>query len=157
VQREYPYDSPSYRALVTLADRRRLPEAPAPVRAATLASAHAWLEATGLLVPAKTGCPHAKRLSGVLLELEGETGEALTFVAVNSEEVSNDHYAYYEVVWSVPSGGGDPRALSATRFFYDIAGIEGAEWWVMWIAFAVLGNAITVPATVVAVRALGRR
>jgi hypothetical protein len=28
---------------------------------------------------------------------------------------------------------------------------------VMWIVFAVLGNAITVPATVIAVQALGRR
>ena len=70
--RKHPYDFPSYRALVTLADRRLLPEGPAPVRAATLASAHAWLEATGLLVPGEAGYPHAKRLSGVLLELEDE-------------------------------------------------------------------------------------
>jgi hypothetical protein len=154
--RKHPYGFPSYRALVALADRRLLPEAPAAVEAATLALAHAWIEATDLLVPGEAGYPHAKRLSGVLLELGDETGEPLVFVGVKSGELSNDHYAYYEVVLSVPSGGGDPRVLSATRFFYDIAGIEGAEWRVMWIVFAVLGNAITVPATV-AVRAHGRR
>jgi hypothetical protein len=155
--RKHPYGFPSYRALVTLADRRLLPEGPAPVRAATLASTHAWLEATGLLVPGEAGYPHAKRLGGVLLELEDETGEALTFVGVKSGEVSNDHYAYYELVLSAPPGTGSPRRLSEIRFFYDIAGIEGVEWWVMWIVFGALGNAITVPATVIAGRALGRR
>jgi hypothetical protein len=156
VGRRNPYDHPRYRALVALSDRQLLPEAPAPVRAATLTAAHAWLEATGLLVPGEAGYPHAKRLDGVVLELEDERGEALTFLGVGSEQVSNDHYAYYEVVFSAPSGAGDPRALSATRFFYDIAGIEGVEWWIVWIVFAGLGNGITVPATV-AVLARRRR
>jgi hypothetical protein len=115
------------RALVALADRQLLPETPTPVRVAMLTSALAWLEATGLLVSGETGYPNAKRLFGVLLEIEDDTGEALTFLGVGSGEVSNDHYACYEVVLSVPSGAGDPRTLSATRFFHDIAGIEGAE------------------------------
>jgi hypothetical protein len=150
--REYPYDAPRFRGLVALADRRLLPAAPPAAPPATLASAYASLGATGLLVPGEPGYPGAKRLFGVLIELEDETGSHLTFVGVSSAPVSNDHHAYYELLLE----GLPPRVLSATRSFYDIAGIEGAEWWVMWIVFAVLGSAITVPATVV-VRAYRRR
>ena len=61
----------------------------------------------------------------------------------------------YELVLSVPPDTGGPRTLSAIRFVYDVAGVEGAECWVMWLVFSVFGNAIMVPATVT-VRALGR-
>jgi hypothetical protein len=151
--REHPYEAPHYRILVALADRRLLPAAPPASEPATLVSAYASLEATGLLVSGEPRYPGATRLFGTLIELEDETGSRLTFVGVSSAQVSNDHHAYYELVLA----GSPPRVLSATRFFYDIAGMEGAEWWVLWLVFGVLGNAITVPATVIAVRALGRR
>jgi hypothetical protein len=151
--RTYPYDAPHYGGLVALADRRLLPAALPSARPATVTSAYTSLEATGLLVSGEPGYPHARWLYGALVEFEDDTGQVLTFVGLTSGQVSNDHHAYYELVLSAPSGSGPPRVLSATRFFYDIAGIEGAEWWVMWCVFTALGNAITVPATVI-VRAL---
>jgi hypothetical protein len=107
------------------------------------------------LVPGEPGYSNAKHLAGVMFEFEDEIGEMLTFVGVTTGEISNDHHAYYEVIFSMPSATDKPRLLSAVRFFYDVAGVEGAEWWVMWLAFTALGNAITVPAAVI-VRALRR-
>jgi hypothetical protein len=150
-----PYDTPHYRSLVTLADRQLLPGTPPAIQSAMLASIYDWLEATGLLVSGEPGYPNAKRLGGVLLEFQDEMGEVLTFVGVRTGEVSNDHYAYCEFIFSVPRPGDRPRLLSAVRFFYDVAGIEGAEWWVMWLVFTALGSAITVPAAVI-LRALRR-
>ena len=67
-------------------------------------SAYASLETSGLLVPGEAGYRHAKSLHGVLVELEDDTGEVYAFLGVSSGQISNDHYAFYELVFSGPAG-----------------------------------------------------
>jgi hypothetical protein len=141
------YYSLGERALIALRDRGRLPTTPPTMSPERLARLYGVLARTGWLEAGELGYEHAKDLRGVVIEAEGDDGGPLLFVGVQGGEVSNDHYPYYEFIYSGRSAGGDPILLSAQRFYFDVAGIEGMEWPVFFVGFTAMGLVLSVPAT----------
>ena len=61
----------------------------------------------------------------------------LLLLAYRTSEIANDRYAYSEVLQEV--GPGRTSIIHQTRFFLDIAGLEGLEWPILWpLDFVVL-------------------
>ena len=54
----------------------------------------------------------------------------LLLLAYRTSEIANDRYAYSEVLQEI--GPGEVRIIQQTRFFLDIAGLEGLEWPILW-------------------------
>jgi hypothetical protein len=87
------------------------------------------IQDAGILVPGDRGYDAADRLSGILVDGETADGSKLVILGLRSGQVSDDHYAYYELVFR---DTGSPQGLvlaSSQHFFYDVAGMEGLEWW----------------------------
>jgi hypothetical protein len=89
---------------------------------------YSLLEKSDLLEEGRPGYARAKELDGVVIEAIGADGTPLVFVGVRGGEVSNDHYPYYEFLYSGQLGGGWMELLSADHSYFDVAGIEGIEW-----------------------------
>jgi hypothetical protein len=116
------------RVLVALKARRALPEAPEPLSADRLNGLYALLNETGRLEHGESEYTDAKKLAGIVVEAVGPDGRPLIFVGARGGQVSNDHYPYYEFLFTGASRGGPLTLLSFQRFYYDVAGLEGAEW-----------------------------
>lgn len=127
------------RVLRDLKGRQVLPANTRTLSADRLASLYQLLEDTGRLEDGETGYPNAKQLSGIVVESVGRDGHPLLFVGVRGCEVSNDHYPYYEFLFTGDSLGEPLKLLSVNRFYYDIAGLEGAEWPGFFLVFAFIG------------------
>ena len=153
--RTYPYYCLGERALIAL-EGPQLQAAPA-LAADRLGRLYSTIAATGRLEAGEPGYAHAKNLRGVVIEAEGTDASPLLFVGVQGGQVSNDHYPYYEFLFSNPGGNGTPRLLSAQRFYFDVAGIEGLEWPLFFLGFSVLGLVVSVPATLLFMAVRPRR
>jgi hypothetical protein len=79
------------------------------------------------LRPAEAGYRGNSRLYGVIASGLDSEGRPSTAVGLGGRELSNDHYPYYEVAALI--AGNRLEIRSARVFFYDVAGIEGAEWY----------------------------
>ena len=133
------------RILRALNDRRALPAEPRQISSARLTSLYKAIENTDRLENGEMGYPNAKELRGIVVEAVVGDGRPLVFVGANGREVSNDHYPYYEFLFTSDSHDGPLRLLSFQRFYYDVAGIEGVEWPAFFPIFACLSMIPTVP------------
>jgi hypothetical protein len=115
----------------------KLPEGVTQMKPEQVAPLYALAASTGLIYPGDTGYERGELLSGIVLEAKGPGDERLLFIAVAGKEVSNDHYPYYEFLFSVPQGDGEPRFLACDRWFYDNAGVEFLTWPFLFIVFVV--------------------
>lgn len=151
--RQYPYDSPASRVLLALEERKLLPSAPRKMPSGRLAAMYSLVESTSQLVDGESWrYGGAKMVSGVILEAIGTNDESLLFVAVRGGEVSNDHYPFYEFLFSAPELCAEFKLVSWIRFYYDIAGIEGFEWPAMFVLFALVGTPLTLTVSAVVLR-----
>ncbi len=66
-----------------------------------------------------------KVLNGFLTEFITTDSVVYVFACLKGSEVSNDHYPYYEFLFS--GNAGQNRLLKEQRFYTDVAGIEGLE------------------------------
>jgi len=128
----------SERILAALDAREILPDEPLMMPTQELDLVYGLVEATGLVREGTPGYGRAKLLRGVVVEASDADGVRYMIVAVIGGEVSNDHYPYYEFLFEQPAGDA-PELCSSRRFYFDVAGIEGLEWRVIWLAFFVLG------------------
>ena len=146
---EHPQEGDYYvlegRVLRALRDRQALPPEGRIMPADRLGALYRALEATGRLEDGERGYPDARKLGGIAVEAVGRDGRPLLFVGVRGGEVSNDHHPYYEFLFTTDATGGTPELLSFQRFYYDVAGMEGAEWPVFFTVLAFLGLIPTLP------------
>lgn len=84
--------------------------------------------------------------SGAVYRLTGAGGERLLLLAVSCCAVSNDHHPYYELLFEELQGA-PPRLLSTTRFYFDIAGLEGVEFPQIFRGLSVAGLGLVLPLT----------
>ncbi len=96
---------------------------------------------TGLIVENEPG----KDLNGVLVLTRIADGTELVFFGATGGEISNDHFPYYEMVFKKDSQTGQFHFLRGHRFFYDVAGVEGLEWYVAWPLLSIAGIAFGIP------------
>lgn len=80
-----------------------------------------------LFVPPESGYRNPPDLYGVVIEFATEPSTRLLFVAVDTSELSNDHLGRYEALFAIEADE-SLRLLSITRRFFDVAGLESAEW-----------------------------
>ena len=134
--RPYVSDFPQVRPLVELDDRGLLPAHVGVAPWLEPAALYQSVVDAGILVRGETGYDQAGCNEGYAVELElPGTGPRLLLTTAGPE-VSNDHRPYYELL----------LRREGTRFvaerkrvtFFDVAGMEGAEWPVLHALFAVL-------------------
>jgi len=76
-------------------------------------------------------------MSGVAVDAIGKSGGRLVVLGLTGGEVSNDHRPYYEMVFGAPTPNSPLEFIRGQRFFYDVAGMEGMEWYSIWLLLAV--------------------
>jgi hypothetical protein len=108
-----------------------------------------WLEGSDKLVEGAPGYEHARELTGIALEAKGREGQRYLFVAATGRQVSNDHYPYYEFLFQEAGQGAAPKLLSHRRLYYDVAGMEGAEWPVVFVILLLFGTLLVALALVI--------
>ena len=128
------------RILIELERRNLLPEAPA-THLDELPDVYSLVQASGMLETSEPGYDSASGLRGVVVDAVDSSGDRLLFLGLKGGQVSNDHYPYYEVLFRQPKGVSGLSFARGQRFFYDLAGMEGFEWDVVWLV-------LTVPAIV---------
>jgi hypothetical protein len=133
------------RILIALKDSGKLPESPEYMDAELLRSLHERLDSSGLLIEGYPGYDDAKVLRGIVIEAIGKDKKPNVLVAVKGYEVSNDHRPYYEYLFEADYQTYDLRLLSRRQSFYDLAGIEGLEWYIIFPCFSGVGLLISVP------------
>jgi hypothetical protein len=120
-----PGDIPLGRLAAILVARRLLPASDQPVDPSLVPRMTAVLAGRGLLWPGEAGYTSATTLIGHVATGKDATGKRLVVAALRGGQLSNDHYPYYEVLFSIPSSDRlELRRFHAYRF--DIAGLEGA-------------------------------
>jgi hypothetical protein len=149
-----PYDDPEGRLLVALRDKHRLPEA-FSTSLNDLSSLLPLARSSGLMVPADPGYTGDRFLGGYIADAVGPSGNRLVFLFLGGAQIANDHYPCYEMLFSSSPGSSDLKFVRGRRFFYDVAGVEGLEWPLMWIGFSLAGLPIAFVA-LIAVMAIGR-
>jgi hypothetical protein len=96
----------------------------------------ALIQGTDALAEPEPGyAPRGSRLYGLALEAEGHDGSRLLFLGLHGGEVSNDHYPAYEFLFQAPPGTERFEQVSVNRWFIDVAGVEGAEWYFVFLFF----------------------
>ncbi|MBP0003839.1 MAG: hypothetical protein J7642_08995 [Cyanobacteria bacterium SBC] len=137
------------RVLLRLFDRGKLNASKPQMSPRDLSTLYGDLEATNLFYSGESKIykNSAKDFKGFVLEAIDRNGQNYLFFALTSGQVSNDRYPYYEFLF-LKNPDGSMQLLNANRFFYEIAGIEGFEWWSVWfllvlmsfiLSFAVVG------------------
>jgi len=144
---EYPFRG---RDLMALRKSGAMPPQPTSMPVARTEAVYQLLRDTGLLVAGESG--GGTEVEATIFELESETGEPLLFISGSGRQVSNDHYPHYEFLFSNIDPA-KPVLLSSRRFYYDVAGMEGVEWYALLPVVGVLGFLIIVPITVLVMAA----
>ena len=142
--RSDPYYGLSERLLIDLDRRRLLPAVHSVVLPPDLPDLLPLIRSTGLLAVPEAGYEvEAARLGGVVVDAVDATGRRLVVLGLESGQVENDHHPYYEMVFTGAANSPDLAYAGGHRFFYDVAGLEGIEWFAVWpllsLPAAVLG------------------
>jgi len=103
------------------------------------------LPETGLLAEPQDGYTSAGLLSGVIVEARTISGSQLVFLSATGRQVSNDHYPCYEMVFERHPQSGELTLIRGQRFFFDVAGVEGVEWYVIWLLISLIGLVFALP------------
>jgi hypothetical protein len=56
----------------------------------------------------------------------------MVLLGLTGMQLSNDHYPCYEILFEGRKGSPGLSYVRGQRFFYDLAGMEGAEWYAIW-------------------------
>ncbi len=99
------------------------------------------IRATGILATPEKGYNDSDLLHGIVVDAVDKSGRRLVFLGLQGMQLSNDHFPYYEMVFSIRPGMPELSYVRGQRFFYDWAGIEGLEWFGIWLLLSVPGIA----------------
>ena len=73
----------------------------------------------------------SRTFRGGVIEFASSSGVNLVHVTLGGGQVSNDHYTYYELLFSPDASGKLGAPIDWKKFHYDIACIEGFEWMIV--------------------------
>jgi hypothetical protein len=84
---------------------------------------------TGKLSRSQAGYPDGKELHGHLVEFIDSRERRWVYAGIGTAQISNDHYAFYECIFSLEGSSSQwiPEIKAYQKYFYDVAGLEGAE------------------------------
>lgn len=142
--RQTPYYCLHQRLLLALDTAGLLPSTHA-VELPDLPALFPLIQAAGILAKPEPGYNNSDLLQGIVIDARNRSGERLLFIGLTGRELSNDHYPYYEMVFSSTPDTNTLTYLRGQRFFYDIAGMEGMEWYSIWALLACTGLVLSIP------------
>jgi hypothetical protein len=138
-----PYYNLDERILVYLEEKHLLPEKIATSLDDT--DFYDLVSGTGLLAEPQDGYTSAGLLRGVIVDARTRSGSQLVFFSATGQQVSNDHYPCYEMVFERHPQSGQMTYIRGQRFFFDVAGIEGLEWFGIWFTLSLPGVMLALP------------
>lgn len=107
---------------------------------------HQQLQTNRMLATLTAGYEsEAETMQGVITVGTANNGAQLALVSLKGGQVSNDHYPYYEMVFHIDPSNSTLTFVRGQRFFYDIAGMEGAEWQSIWLIFLIFALCLVLP------------
>ena len=131
------YCHPS-RILVQLVEQGTLDAVKPSLSKAQLLQTEQQLRQTDLLLTAEVDYADTVLLeSGLIVEAMAD-GQRHLFYAINAGQIENDHYPYYEIVFQQDSLTEPLELVEMNQFFYEIAGMEGADFRALWTLFTIL-------------------
>ena len=130
------YDNPCYRILPFLEGRNLLPEK-FTYDLTGFPSISDLLNKTDLPVLSANGYDSQSFMRGLMVKALDSNNQNLLFLGVVAGQLYNDHYPYYEAVFRMTDEM-NFYYISGNRFFFDVAGIEGMEWFVLWIVYCLI-------------------
>lgn len=133
---EDSYYALDQRLLPPLRDKGLLPESPTSTLA-NLPELYPLFLQTGLLAPAEEGYRPYDYLRGVAIDGRDASGRRLLTLGLSAGQVSDDHFPYYELLFTAPGETTDFTFIRGQRFFFDRAGLEGFEWYAMFVLLLV--------------------
>ena len=128
---KYPDDCLDERILLELERRNLLPPALTLTRSG-LPELYPMIHDSDVLANSSQGYDSLARLRGVLVDAIDKLGNRLVFLGLAGGQVSNDHYPYYELLFREQPSSSRLEFVRGQRFFYDAAGMEGFDWYVIW-------------------------
>lgn len=129
-----------------LASRGLSPQTSDPSATRFFGQALRILRQRHLLVAGEPGYASAQHFDSAYLALVRTDDQTpVLLFATHGGQVSNDHYPYYEGAFRVTAAG-ELEPLQIHRFFFDVAGLEGATAF----GFAIAAGVILVPVGMVA-------
>jgi hypothetical protein len=135
--KKYSENALTGRVLLELDRRNLIP----PNHTATLAGLpdlYSTIQSSGMLERSSDGYNSSAALWGIAVDAIGTSpGERLVFLCVQGGQLSNDHYPYYELLFRGKPDSSQLTFVRGQRYFYDAAGMEGFEWYVIWPILAI--------------------
>jgi hypothetical protein len=98
---------------------------------------HGLIEGSGALEMSDPGYRSSHQLDGLAVDAVDREGKRMLILAFRGGQLSNDHYPYYEMLFRAPQDPARLEFVRSQRYFYDAAGMEGFEWYVIWPVLAV--------------------
>ncbi|MCK4665720.1 hypothetical protein KAU33_03175 [Candidatus Dependentiae bacterium] len=120
------------RILIYLKKKNLLPANPEP-EIGNLSNLFFLISKSDFLVKPDEIYDDSDLLMGIIVDAIDKNNERLIIVGATSRQISNDHYAYYECVFRELGTENKITFIRGQYFFYDSAGIEGLEWYVIWL------------------------
>jgi hypothetical protein len=142
--RQLPTDNDGERFLLYLDEKNLLPEGMA-TSLGSYVDLYDRLPETGLLARAQDGYTSAGLLRGFIVEARDRSASQLVFLSAMGGQVSNDHYPRYEMVFERNPRSGQLTFINGQRYFFDVAGIEGVTWAVVWLGASFIGVIVVLP------------
>lgn len=136
-----PYYCLSERLLLALDERGLLPSSH-QTDLSGLPVLFPLIEDTGILAPPAEGYNDSDLLQGIVIDAMDPFGERTVFLGLIGFQLSNDHYPYYEMLFTGAMGSKELSYIRGQRFFFDSAGIEGFDWYLIWLFLAFSGIVI---------------
>ena len=84
-----------------------------------------------LVVKSASGYDSNSGLNGLVVSFASSDGRTYNLLAARGGQVSNDHYPYYEALFDDQG-----NLLKSQMFYFDVAGMEGADGWPVLILMA---------------------
>lgn len=138
--KKYGDDSLGERILVEL-DRRNLLPAAFATTTDGLPELYQLIQGSGVLATSSPGYDSSARLGGIAVDADDKAGNRILVLGLTGGQLSNDHYPYYEMVFHEQKAAGELSFARSQHFFYDAAGMEGFEWYVIMLYLSVPGIA----------------
>jgi hypothetical protein len=136
--RKYGDDAFSDRVLVALDTRGLLPDQ-FSTNHAFASEIYQLVLTNGILLESSPGYDSSGQVAGIAIDAADAAGNRCLFLAFAGGQLSNDHYPYYEAFFQGGSQRPTWALVHSQHYFYDVAGMEGFEWPIIWIIYSVIG------------------
>lgn len=129
------------RILKNLANRNLLPAEPAKTFDG-FPDLDTLIHQSGVLDPWDGKYDSWSKRSGVAVQALDKSGSPFLFIGLRGGQISNDHYPFYEILLRGNKDSTEFNLIRSQVFYFDVAGMEGTEWPVIWLYIVIPGIVI---------------